>query len=330
MDKHQEHIEEEAESYFPISPLMLFPDTHGKFAVYLRQGEDYVLYTRQGELFTEEHRKRMHTLGVAEVFVRSGHKERYQRYVMEHMGDFLSGDDVPVHERAAIFYDTSVGIVKDAFSTRLPKEFSRERFKAIENLVLESVKFLSRKDALRALGRLITHDYKVYRHSVNVFVFTVAVMSAMDMGQKVMVDTGVGAMLHDIGKQRIPREILDRGDKLTHAERERLNSHPVQGVAMCANLPLSSEVIGPILFHHERMDGKGFPTGLSYEEIPLPVRVVSAVNVYENLITGNPSRPGMTPFQALKVLSDEGKGAFDPDVVKRLIMVLSGARIVAG
>lgn len=330
MDKEPAPAVEEGESYFPISPLMLFPDTHGKFAVYLRQGDEYVLYTRQGELFTEEHRKRMHTLGVAEVFVRSGHKERYQRYVMEHMGDFLSGEDVPVHERAAIFYDTSLGIVRDTFSTRLPREFSRERFKAIENLVLESVRFLSRQDALQALGRLITHDYKVYHHSLNVFVFTVAVLAPMDVARETMVNTGVGAMLHDIGKQRIPREILDRVDKLTPAERERLNSHPVQGVAMCANLPLSSEVIGPILFHHERMDGRGFPTGLSYEEIPLPVRVVSAVNVYENLITGSPARQGMTPFQALKTLSDESKGAFDPDVVKRLIMVLSGAKIVAG
>ncbi len=330
MDKKAAPAVEDAESFFPISPLMLFPDTHGKFAVYLRQGDDYVLYTRQGELFTDEHRKRMHTLGVAEVYVRSGHRDRYQRYVMEHMGDFLSGEDIPVHERAAIFYDTSLGIVKETFTTRLPSEFSRERFKAIENLVLESVKFLSRKDALRALGRLITHDFKVYHHSVNVFVFTVAVLASMDLDRLVLVNTGVGAMLHDIGKQRVPREILDRGDKLTPGERDQLNSHPVQGVALCANLPLSSEVIGPILFHHERMDGKGFPTGLSYEEIPLPVRVVSAVDVYENLITGTPTRQGMTPFQALKTLSDDSKGAFDPEVVKRLIMVLSGARMVAG
>ena len=134
-----------------------------------------------------------------------------------------------------------------------------------------------------------------------------------------------GAILHDIGKLRIPKEILDSPIKLSPNNEAVFRTHPVKGVAMCASLPLSVDVINAILFHHERMDGSGYPSGIAGEAIPLPVRVLALADAYETLIAGRPQTKGLTPYQALRVLSEDRKGAFDPETVKRLVLVLSGA-----
>ena len=320
-----EQTKQKGESFFPVSPLLLFPKTHGKFSVFLRQDKDFVLYADQGERFTEENRQRLYDLGVKEVYVLGKQRERFERYVEDNLGNILANEEVPVAERAGIFYDASISIVKNVFSTRLPSSLSRRQFQSIADFVRQSAKFLSAKDVLKSLGSLISHDYKVYRHSVNVFVFTMSILQTYKPSERVLLDTGLGAILHDIGKLHIPKEILDSPIKLSEGNEEIFRTHPVKGVAMCASLPLSVDVINAILFHHERMDGSGYPSGISGEAIPLPVQVLAVANAYETLIAGRPHTKGLTPYQALRVLSEDQKGAFDPEAVKRLVLVLSGA-----
>lgn len=316
--------------YFGVSPLMLFPETHGNFPVYLRQEGQYVLYAGKSEMFTAGHKARLNELGMREVFVLKGHKKRYDRYVEENLGAILGNDGMPMAERAQIFYGSSLDLVKNVLRESLPGSLPREQLRQIELFVRQTAKFLSRKDALRSIGSLISHDFKVYRHSVNTFVFTTALLQTYDLEEKIMLECGVGAILHDIGKQKVPPEILDKPIGLSKAEQAVYQTHPVRGVAMVANLAVSGEVYNSILFHHERMDGSGYPSGLAGADIPFLVRVLSAADRYESLVSGKPHREALTPYQALRVMSEREKGGFDPEVVKRLVLVLSGAGFSLG
>ncbi len=315
---------EQGKKFFPVSPLLLFPRTSGTFTVWLRQDGEYVLYAGKSEMFTPEHKSRLHDLGVREVFVEEDHRKRFDRYVEEHLGAILASEDLPVAERAGIFYDASLSIVKNLFRTGLPQSLSGKQLREVIDLVRQTVGFLTRKDALRSIGRLISHDYRIYRHSVNVFVYVATILKTYQISEKLLVECGVGALLHDIGKLRVPPEILEKPIGLSKSEQAAYQAHPVLGVAMCANLSVSSEVTNSILLHHERLDGTGYPAGIAGEDVPFLVRVLAVADRYEGLVAGKTWREAMTPFQALRTITEREKGCFDVDVVTRLVQVLSG------
>lgn len=326
----ESEIPQAEDLYFGVSPLMLFPETHGNFPVYLRQDGQYVLYAGKSEMFTGQHKARLHEMGMREIYVLKGHKKRYERYVEENLGAILGNEEMPMAERAQIFYGSSLELVKTALRESLPGSLPKEQLRQIEMFVRQTAKFLSRKDALKSIGSLISHDYKVYRHCVNTFVFTTAVLQTYSLDEKIMLECGVGAILHDIGKQKIPPDILDKPIGLSKAEQAVYQTHPIRGVAMVANLAVSGEVYNSILFHHERMDGTGYPSGLAGSDIPFLVRILSVADRYESLVSGKPYREAMSPYQALRVMSEREKGGFDPEVVKRLVLVLSGAGFALG
>ncbi|WP_235896674.1 HD-GYP domain-containing protein [Oceanidesulfovibrio marinus] len=317
-----------AQKLIPISPMMIFPSTMGQFSVYLRQDDKYVLYSGKNERFTERHREALHDIGVSQVFILPQHKELYDRYVEENLGRILNDEDLPLRERAGVLYNASVELMRDTFETSLPMPLGHKQFERLTELVRYSASFLTMERALKAVAGFISHDYKTFTHSVQVFVYVLSILSTYDLDKETLVQSGLGAILHDLGKARIPKYILYKPGSLTDEEREQVNAHPVLGVSMCAQLPLSSHATNTILFHHERMDGKGYPTKLKGEDIPLCVRVASVCDVYDMLITNKPYAQALRPYEALKMMRDGMKGAFDLDVYKRLITVLSGAEII--
>ncbi len=315
-----------APTYFSISPLMIFPETLGRFSVYLRQGEEYVLYADSEERFSERHRRNLHESGVKEVFVKSEQREHFERYVESHLGRVLGDEAMPLAERARVFLDTTTDLVKEVFDERLPV-ITNGHFARIRSVVEQSIRFFTGERALAAMAPFISHDYKSYTHSVHVFVYGVAVLHSFGVDGEDLIQAGMGAMLHDLGKTRVPKEILAKRGPLSRAEQEVLRNHPLWGVSQCANLPMSQMAFNCILFHHERMDGEGYPSRLAGEHIPFPVRVVAVCNAYDNLTAERPGQAALSAFDALQVMRTE-KGAFDLDAFKRLVQVLSGAALV--
>jgi putative nucleotidyltransferase with HDIG domain len=320
----QDQAVEQGRKFFPVSPLLLFPRTSGYFTVWLRQDGEYVLYAGRSEMFTPEHKARLHEMGVREVYVEEDHRKRFDRYVEENLGVILASEDLPVAERAGIFYDASLSIVKNLFRTGLPRSLSGEQMREVITLVRQTVGFLTRKDTLKSIGSLISHNYRVYHHSVNVFVYVAALLKAYDVSEKLLVECGVGALLHDIGKLRVPAEILEKPIGMSKSEQAVYQTHPVQGVAMCANLSVSSEVTNSILLHHERLDGTGYPAGICGADVPFLVRVLAVADRYESLVAGRTWREPMSSFQALRTISERDKGCYDLDVVTRFVQVLAG------
>jgi HD-GYP domain-containing protein (c-di-GMP phosphodiesterase class II) len=98
------------------------------------------------------------------------------------------------------------------------------------------------------------------------------------------------------------------------------------GAGMCLQMPVSKLTQDIVLFHHERHDGSGYPSGLLGEEAPLPVRVVSACNVYDSMTRNLPGRAAKRPYDALSTMNAR-REYYDPQVLRRLIMVLANAEI---
>ncbi|SKA85899.1 HD domain-containing protein [Paucidesulfovibrio gracilis DSM 16080] len=315
-------------SFFPVSPLILVPEALGEFSVYLRQGQEFVLYSRSGERFTHTQRVKLFESGVDEVYVQTVEKPGFDEYIEENLGAILADESLPLEERSRLFYDTSAGVIRDAFDEKLPPRLEEEHFSRVRDVVRQSTDFLRDERALRTVAPFIDHDYKSYTHSLQVFVYAVSLYSSFEPDEDQLYEYGLGALLHDIGKTRIPLKVLNKRGALTKEERALVQTHSVQGVALCANLEITQRTFNSILFHHERMDGKGYPSGIKGEDIPLAVRCITVADIYDALTSNRPYAPAMRPYDALILMRDEMSQAIDLGVYKRFITMLSGAKIV--
>jgi diguanylate cyclase (GGDEF)-like protein len=132
-----------------------------------------------------------------------------------------------------------------------------------------------------------------------------------------------GAMLHDVGKVAIPNEILYKAGPLSDAEWEVMRSHPVIGERILLRTPELAPIAPLVRHEHERWDGRGYPDGLSGEDIPIGSRIILACDAYNAMITARPYRDPMSHEEALREL-ERGAGAqFDPRVVDALLRVLT-------
>jgi len=123
-------------------------------------------------------------------------------------------------------------------------------------------------------------------------------------------------IVHDIGKVAVPDSILLKPSRLTRSEQTILRLHPVVGERICASLKSFQLVLPIIRHHHEKMDGSGYPDGLRGEQIPLAVRVLQVVDVYDALSTQRPYKPALSAAAAFDVMKSEvKKGWWDPEVL---------------
>ena len=123
-------------------------------------------------------------------------------------------------------------------------------------------------------------------------------------------------IVHDIGKVAVPDSILLKPSRLTRNEQMILRLHPVAGERICASLKSFQLVLPIIRHHHEKMDGSGYPDGLRGQQIPLTVRILQIVDVYDALSTQRPYKPALSADAALNVMKNEvKKGWWDPEVL---------------
>jgi putative two-component system response regulator len=126
-----------------------------------------------------------------------------------------------------------------------------------------------------------------------------------------------GSLLHDVGKISIPDDILNKPGRLSEEEFAAIRRHPVTGAHIVEPLVSMREAVPLIRWHHERLDGKGYPDGLRGEQIPLMVRVLSVCDVYDSLASDRPYRAGMPHARCLEILREEAwGGGLDGELVQ--------------
>jgi putative nucleotidyltransferase with HDIG domain len=173
----------------------------------------------------------------------------------------------------------------------------------VDDAVTSVMTALGDGEIRRWLEIVLTYDDATYQHCL--LVTGLAAGFALDLqfsngDQKRMVK---GALLHDIGKARIPHAILNKPAALTEAEMAIMRTHPSLGYQILRNQgDYDREVLDVVLQHHELLDGSGYPDGLAGAEIGDLVRLVTICDIYAALIERRPYRPAMEPLQAFKVL----------------------------
>jgi HD-GYP domain-containing protein (c-di-GMP phosphodiesterase class II) len=113
----------------------------------------------------------------------------------------------------------------------------------------------------------------------------------------------------------VPDKILNKPGPLSVEEWSVMRTHPELGARIVEPIGFSGATMGIIRHHHERWDGKGYPTGLKGAEIPLAARAFAVADSYDAMTSERPYRAAMTDDEAIRIIVDERDGAFDPDIV---------------
>jgi putative nucleotidyltransferase with HDIG domain len=172
---------------------------------------------------------------------------------------------------------------------------------------------------IRALVKALAEsDGDTYRHSLEVAATATALGRRLGLDRTELVEVELGALLHDVGKLRLPPALLAKPGGLTAEERRLMRLHPDWGAEMVARIPGLEAVALIVRLHHERPDGRGYPHGLTRERIPVATRIVSVCDAYGAMTKRRPYSAPLDLDAALAELKRHAGTQFDPDAVNAL------------
>lgn len=177
--------------------------------------------------------------------------------------------------------------------------------------------------AMAWLANMKDRDEYTSIHSMNVCILSVSFGRCLGMSKPELEILGLGALLHDIGKMRVPLEILNKPSKLTHDEFEIMKTHPVHGYNMLSQEEdMPREVLDIVKHHHERNNGQGYPSQLDGDEINDMTRIVAIVDVYDAITSDRCYHDAISPYDALRNMYEWVKDQFDKVMVEQFIKCL--------
>jgi putative nucleotidyltransferase with HDIG domain len=172
---------------------------------------------------------------------------------------------------------------------------------------------------IRALVKALAEsDGDTYRHSLEVAATATVLGRRLGLDRAQLVEVELGALLHDVGKLRLPPALLGKPGMLTAEERRLIRLHPDWGADMVARIPGLEAVALIVRLHHERPDGLGYPHGLTNERIPMATRIVSVCDAYGAMTKRRPYSAPLDLDAALAELQRHAGTQFDPEVVDAL------------
>ena len=302
------------QKFFPVILDSIRVDSVLSFDVYIKVNHNLVLYRSADLPFTEATRQRLIENNVERVYITTENRKKYQIYIEQNLPSLLRDPDIPEEKKASILYETSTSLVKDV----LENPTYGENIQRSKVMVTNQVEYILKgREAFHNLLTLSSFDYYTYTHSVNVCTFSVALAQQLGFNdEQFLHDLGVGALLHDVGKSRISERILNKRTGLSQIEFEIMKKHPKWGVDILTETDqIEASSYYPILQHHERGDRRGYPSGLSLDEMHLFSKIVAIADSFDAMTTQRVYQDAMESYPALKIMFSM-KDAFDQKLLK--------------
>ncbi|MFD2045146.1 HD-GYP domain-containing protein [Ornithinibacillus salinisoli] len=173
------------------------------------------------------------------------------------------------------------------------------------------------KESISLLGDIFITDDYIFQHSLNVTIYALAIGKALHLNEKELAELGTGAILHDIGKAFIDYDVLQKPDQLSDKEFEIMKEHTTIGFDLLRKQGSVSSVVAHCAYqHHERLDGSGYPRGLSGDKIHTYAKIIGVADVFDAVTSNRVYRDAMLPHEGLEILYAGAVNLFDREMVE--------------
>ena len=188
---------------------------------------------------------------------------------------------------------------------------------AVEGIVIALSKTVEENlGAMIPMASLKSYDEYTATHIINVALLSMALGEAVGLPPKVVHDVGIAALLHDVGKLKVPTDILNKPDRLTEAEFNAVKSHPEEGARMLFSTPGVPELAVIVAYeHHIRRDGGGYPAVPKPWKMNLASAITQVADIYDALRTDRPYRRGLDRDTIMRMMMADAGTHFDPDIL---------------
>ena len=221
--------------------------------------------------------------------------------------------------RANNNFKSSSRLVKNVMESVLKDEdFDLAPVKAAVESCIESI--LSNEDALLLLSNIKNADEYTAEHCLRVAIMAIAFGRFLNLSEEELQYIGIGAMLHDVGKMKVPDAILNKPGKLSPAEYHIMQEHATEGFNILSKKPnLSSIAIDIAHSHHERLDGEGYPRQIQETQISIYTRIVTIIDTYDAITSERVYSSAKSPATAFSILRNGSNKQFDKELVEKFI-----------
>ena len=248
----------------------------------------------------------------------------------EYVEDFLDGGTKKVNyeEKQSAFHELPAA--ETALENASDKvAMLMDNLKAGENLdisavrnavqpILESV--IRNSDALLWVSVMQKKDAYTYSHSLDNCSLAIAFGRHLGLYKEDLRNLAMGLLLMDVGKVKVPDEILNKTGTLSIEEFDEMKKHVYHGVQMLRNTPgINETIINVVLTHHERFDGSGYPSGLKGKEVPVYGRIAAIIDCYTAMTSSSPYRTAIAPHKALQTIYNWRNKYFQDELVEQFL-----------
>lgn len=212
-------------------------------------------------------------------------------------------------------YESNVSSIKEVINELATgKGIDYDKIKTISDSVYLNV--ASNFSLIECINNLKDIDEYTYTHSINVSIYAMLLSRWLDLNEKEVENAVLSGILHDIGKAKIPKNILNKKGPLSPKEFDIMKNHTVLGYDIVKNITeLSLEIKKAVLLHHEKDNGKGYPLGFTGSKLNMYTKIISVVDVYDALTSNRCYKKKITPFDCFKQIQMMGIGHFDIKVM---------------
>lgn len=309
--------------FLPISIDSLRVNTAPPFDLFLRPAADqsFVLYCERNTPFTHQARQKLITNRREYLYISQEQRGDYNRYLAGHLEEILSDRKMSAREKSVVLYDCAQAVVEDVLDDPL----NHDNISRGKKIVRHTVEFISSKEfKLEHMLKAISEDFYLYTHSVNVVAYSIALAARWGIiDGPTLREIANGALLHDIGKAKLPQDMITKTGALSPEEWQQMQATAREGYEMMAGLGSVGEIaLDIILHHHERLDGSGYPDKLAGESISPYVRIVAIADVFDALTTDRHHQKGKSTFEALALMSSEMRDALDQQIFRTFVQMM--------
>lgn len=184
-------------------------------------------------------------------------------------------------------------------------------------------------ERIECISQLRIFDEYTFSHTINVSTMSSAIGMILDQGEEQIKELVLGALLHDIGKMRVPKEILNKPARLEPEELTIMRSHSLLGYKYIVEKMDVPDVVAKVaLDHQERYKGSGYPNGLKGKEINLYAQITAVADVYDALISNRVYKRAFEPAKAIDIMIEEAEESFNPYIFNKFLKLAGSERTV--